>query len=146
MMPQSRFPTTRTMPQERAVQLRFLAGGAVNTLFGLVIFPLLLWALPVLRTHYMAGLLIAQTTSLVFAFCVQKYAVFRAREGSLRAQFAKFSSFYLGIYAANWAVLPLLVEGFGWMPELVQVGFVIATIIGSWFWHRGITFRERGET
>lgn len=133
----------RAVSPERAEQLRFLAGGGVNTLFGLAIFPVLLWAVPVLRTYYMAGLLIAQAASLVFAFCVQKYAVFRARGGFVPEEFAKFSSFYLGIYAANWLVLPLLVEGLGWTPEWVQAGFVIVTAIGSWFWHRGVTFRNR---
>jgi putative flippase GtrA len=145
MMPGPRAPSTRTVSPKRAEQLRFLAGGGINTLFGLAIFPILLWAIPILKTYYMAGLLIAQVVSLLFAFCVQKYAVFRARGGSIREEFAKFSSFYLGIYVANWIVLPLLVEGLGWLPEFVQVGFVGLTVIGSYFWHRDFTFRNRRE-
>lgn len=48
--------------------LRFAAAGAVNTVFGLGIYPLLLWAVPAFQTHYLLALGIAQAVSLCFAF------------------------------------------------------------------------------
>jgi len=38
---------------------RYLVAAGLNTLFGLAIYPVLLWTVPWLRVHYMVGLLIA---------------------------------------------------------------------------------------
>ncbi|HEU0044473.1 GtrA family protein [Sphingomonas sp.] len=121
--------------------LRFLVVGGINTVVGIATFPALQWAFPPLVRHYMAALLIAQAVSLLFAYTTQKLLVFRTRGGGL-AEFAKFCSFYLGIYALNWAALPLLVEVVGLKPWVAQVGFVVATVIGSWFFHSRLTFRS----
>ncbi|MFV0624316.1 GtrA family protein [Sphingomonas sp. ac-8] len=120
--------------------LRFLLAGAANTAFGLAIYPALLWGVPALRTHYMAALLIAQAVSLCFAFTTYKLGVFRTRGNVLR-EFATFASFYLANYAANWVALPLLVELAQLPPVIAQLGFTVALIAGSWFWHSRVTFR-----
>ncbi len=124
--------------------LRFIAAGAANTVFGLGIYPLLLWAVPVLHTHYMLALGIAQAVSLCFAFATYKLGVFRTR-GNLLREFGTFSSFYLVNYAANWVVLPLLVELGGARPVIAQLGFAIVLIVTSWFWHSRVTFRDSGK-
>ncbi|MBL8652240.1 MAG: GtrA family protein [Sphingopyxis sp.] len=119
--------------------LRFLMVGGVNTAFGLAFYPLLLWTVPL---HYMAALGIAQVVCLCFAFTTYKLAVFRTR-GNLLREFATFASFYLANYAANWLALPLLVEVGGVPPIVAQTGFTIVVIVGSWYWHNRVTFRER---
>ena len=88
----------------------------------------------------MAALPIAQAISLIFAYALQKTFVFRTR-GNLAAEFARFSSFYLGIYAVNWVALPLLVEVAGLRPSGAQVGFALVTVVGSYFFHTKLTFR-----
>ena len=125
------------MPARRP--LRFLAAGAANTAFGLAIYPLLLWSTPLLRTHYLLALGIAQAVSLCFAFATYKLGVFRTR-GNLAREFGAFSSFYLFNYAANWAALPLLVELAGVPPVLAQLGFTALLIVGSYFWHSRVSF------
>lgn len=120
--------------------VRFLIAGGVNTAFGLAIYPLLLWSMPALRTHYMVALGVAQAVSLCFAFATHKLAVFRTRGNWLR-EFATFASFYLANYAANWVALPLLVEVAGLPPVIAQTGFTVLLIVGSWFWHSRVTFR-----
>lgn len=122
--------------------LRFLIVGAINTAFGLAIYPALLLALQPLGIGYMGALLIAQAVSLVFAYTLQKIWVFRTR-GDMVREFGRFGSFYLGIYAANWLALPLLVEIAHLRPWIAQLGFVLVTVIGSWFWHTRLTFRAR---
>jgi putative flippase GtrA len=122
--------------------LRFLMVGGVNTAFGLAFYPLLLWSVPLLATHYMVALGIAQAVCLCFAFTTYKLAVFRTR-GNLFSEFATFASFYLANYAANWVALPLLVELGRVPPIIAQTGFTIVLIVGSWFWHNRVTFRER---
>ncbi|MET0307476.1 MAG: GtrA family protein [Sphingomonas sp.] len=119
--------------------LRFVAAGAANTLFGLAIYPLLLWSVPALHTHYMIALGIAQAVSLCFAFATYKLGVFRTR-GNLAREFGAFSSFYLFNYAANWAALPALVELAGIPPVLAQLGFTAILIVGSYFWHSRVSF------
>ena len=120
--------------------LRFLVAGAVNTAFGLAIYPLLLWSVPAFATHYMIALGVAQLVSLCFAFATYKLGVFRTR-GNIAREFGAFSGFYLFNYAANWAALPLLVELAGIPPVIAQFGFTIVLIATSWFWHSRVTFR-----
>lgn len=123
--------------------LRFLIAGGINTALGLSFYPLLLWAVPWLRVHYMVALGMAQAVCLCFAFTLHKFAVFRTRGHVLR-EFAHFASFYLFNYAVNWAALPLLVEVAHLPPILAQTGFTLILIIGSYFWHSRVTFKPRG--
>lgn len=120
--------------------VRFLVAGAANTALGLALFPLLLWSVPWLHTHYLVALGISQAVCLAFAFATHKLAVFRTR-GNVMREVAAFASFYLVNYAVNWAVLPFLVEVGGASPVPAQVGFTLAAIVGSWFWHSRVTFR-----
>jgi putative flippase GtrA len=130
---------------DRAEKLRFLVGGGVNTLFGLAFYPALLWTVPALRERYLLALLIAQVVCLAFAFMVHKYFVFRNDAGAVQ-QFLAFSSFYAVIYVVNWVTLPAIVEGFHIAPVIVQTGFTLITVAGSYFWHRSVTFRQRRST
>lgn len=120
--------------------LRFLIVGGINTAFGLAVYPVLLVALRPLGIGYMGALFVAQAVSLAFAYTTQKRWVFRTR-GDVLNEFARFSSFYLGIFAANWLALPLLVEVAHLRPWIAQFGFALITVIGSWFWHTRLTFR-----
>ena len=74
--------------------LRFVIAGGVNTLFGLAVYPALLWSSETLHRKYLLGLVIAQALSLCFAFLTYKLAVFRTRSDAL-GEFARFLPFYL---------------------------------------------------
>ena len=124
--------------------LRFLVAGGMNTVFGLSIYPALLWSSGYLHRHYMTALLIAQGVSLCFAFTTYKLTVFKTR-GNLVREFGTFASFYLANYAVNWLVLPVLVEIVHLKPIYAQMGFAVVLIIGSWFWHSRVTFRAARE-
>lgn len=130
----------RTATHDRP--LRFLFVGALNTAFGVAIFPALLWSSRWLHDHYLVALLIAQAVSLVFAFSAYRLGVFRAK-GRVRRQFGLFSSFYLANYVINWAALPLLVEFGGIRPVIAQLSFALVIIVGSYYWHSRVTFREQ---
>jgi len=124
--------------------IRFLAAGALNTAVGLTLYPLMLWSVPLLRTHYLIALGIAQAACLMFAFATYKLGVFRTR-GGLGREFALFSSFYVVNYAANWAALPALVELGGIHPIIAQTAFTVVLIAGSWLWHSRVTFKYSGD-
>jgi putative flippase GtrA len=125
---------------DRGRPLRFLLAATANTVFGLSIYPLLLWAVPLLHTHYMVALGIAQVVSVSFAYCTYKIGVFRTK-GRVLSEFSAFSGFYLFNYVANWAALPLLVELGGVSPVIAQLGFTLVLMVTSWFWHSRVTFR-----
>ena len=124
-----------------AEKLRYLAVGGVNTVFGISIFPLLMLASANLRTNYLLTLAISQAVSILFSFTTYKLLVFRS-SGGLVGEFTKFVGFNLTGIAANWAVVPALVEFGGAQPIVAQVGFTILWVIGSYFWHRSVTFRD----
>ena len=124
--------------------LRFILAGGINTIFGLSVYPLLLWLIPYFRREYLVALLIAQGLSLCFAFLVYKFTVFRTRNGAL-GEFGRFVPFYLFNYAINFAMLPILVRGAGIPPVIAQLLFSVALMIGSYFWHSHITFSSNGN-
>lgn len=124
---------------------RYFIAAGFNTLFGLAIFPLLLWTSSYLHRHYLVGLAIAQVLSLCFAFATYKFGVFRTK-GRYAREFTAFSSFYLVNYAVNWAALPALVELAGWSPILAQLFFALIVVAGSYVWHSRITFRKPSDS
>ena len=123
--------------------LRFLIAGAINTGFGLAIYPFLLWAFASLRTHYLVALGIAQILGVTFAYANYKIGVFQTK-GRVRRELALFSSFYAVNYAANWIALPLLVEFGGIKPVIAQIGFNLLAMLAGYFWHSRVTFGHKG--
>jgi putative flippase GtrA len=123
--------------------IRFALAGVLNTLFGLSIYPALLWTVPAFRRDYLLALVIAQAASLCFAFAVYKLTVFRTRRGAAR-EFARFLPFYLINYGVNILALPLLVRA-GLRPIVAQLIFSGAVMAGSYFWHSRITFSSSGQ-
>jgi putative flippase GtrA len=127
-------------PPDPRRPLRFLLAGGLNTAVGIGFYPLLLLTVPLLHTHYLLALAISQTVCLIFAFTTYKLGVFRSR-GNVWAEFLRFSTFHLSIYALNWLALPLLVEAGGVAPIIAQSGFTVLVIAASYFWHNRVTFR-----
>ncbi len=119
--------------------LAYLVAGGINTLFGLSLYPLMLWASPTLRIHYLVALGMCQLICVVFAFASYKIAVFRTR-GNVVAEFVTFVSFYLLSYAINWLALPVLVEAVGLGPVVAQTGFTLIAVVASYLWHSRLTF------
>lgn len=129
----------------RSTPFRFLLAGAMNTAFGLSIYPLLLWGIPMLRTHYLVALGIAQIISILFAYASYKVSVFRTRANVMR-EFGVFSSFYLVVCGANWLALPLLVEVAHVPPIIAQLGFSLVLMVVSYFWHSRVTFKPMKDS
>lgn len=125
--------------------LRFLIAGGVNTAFGLAFYPVLLWSIPALHRHYMAGLIVAQAATLCFSFAVYKAGVFRTRSNMAR-EFGAFASFHGVNYALNWLALPALVHVAKIDPIPAQLGYSVLFLAVSYFWHRHITFRADGDS
>lgn len=118
---------------------RFVVAGAINTVFGFSIYPILLFTIPYFRREYLIALLVAQALSLCFAFLTYKIAVFQTRQRSI-GEFLRFIPFYLVSYALNFAALPFLVRVIGIDPIISQIIFSLFMMVGSYFWHKNVTF------
>jgi putative flippase GtrA len=123
------------------VARRFAFVGAINTIVGLSAFPLFFLFLENSGVHYLSVLVLSQVCCVVFAFCMNKLFVFRSTDGGV-AEFFRFSSFYAIHAAANFVLLPLLVEVFRAPPVVAQTGLAFGLIVTSFFWHRFISFRN----
>lgn len=130
------------MTGERGARLRYLVAGGLNTLVGNAIYPFLVWSSGWFAKRYMIALVVAQAASLVFAYGNYKLTVFRTR-GNVAREFAKFSAFYLPLFALNYATLPFLVEVMRVDRILAQVGFGALVVVASYVWNRRVTFRRR---
>ncbi len=115
--------------------------GVINTVVGIAIYPLLLLASSYLNKHYMVALGISQAICLTLAFAMHKIIVFQTRANIFR-EFRAFAAFYLFNYGVNWLLLPLMVSQLHLHPAVAQSIFVVALIIGSYFWHSKITFKD----
>lgn len=81
--------------------VRFLAAGAVNSLFGYGLFALLYY----LGIHYALALLIATVIGVLFNFKTTGYLVFRSNDNSL---IFRFAASYAVVYAVNVSCLKIL--------------------------------------
>lgn len=124
---------------KRALPLRFAAAGAVNTVVGLSVYPLLLWTFGPWGLHYKVALVISQVICICLAFLTMRRA-FRSRGDNLRA-FFKFSGFYLLCAAFNFAALGFLVEDMHARPIPAQLALSALIMATSYFWHSRITFK-----
>ena len=88
--------------------VRFVAVGAVNSLFAYLVFAGLHTALGE-RVHYTVVLVIATVVGILEAYVLQRWLTFRAT-GHWWKDLARFSTVYAVAFVVNLGTLPLLVE------------------------------------
>lgn len=121
-------------------KIRYLLVGIVNTIFGLVTYPLLYLVLKPIGAGYITVLLAAQVICISFSFASNKYFVFKTN-GNLKNEYIKFFSFHAIYFSINLMVLPLMVEVLKLNPIIAQTLFSVFVIVTSYFWHNMITFK-----
>lgn len=120
-------------------KLRFLFAGALNTVIGLAIYPILYILTTPLKLHYLLILTFSQLICVTFSFMTNKFLVFRT-SGNYLKEFWKFLTFHLFYFLANLAALPTLVELVGINPMWAQTLFAVLIMVSSYFWHSRFTF------
>lgn len=125
----------------RDQRVAFLIVGGMNTAIGAVWFVLFLWLFPTGTAGYLGALLCAHIAAVLCAFVLYRRFVFKVT-GHLFRDLARFEVVNLSTLAFNLAVLPVLVEVFGWPVLVSQFAIAGTTVIYSWFAHRGFTFRR----
>jgi putative flippase GtrA len=129
----------------RDQRVAFLVVGAINTVIGFLTFAGFLvtvgqrWGKP---WSYLVTLACAHVVSVLFAFVLYRFVVFRVR-GHVLADLWRFETVYLAALAVNFALLPLLVE-IAHLPVLfAQALIVFVTSVMSWVGHKHYSFRRR---
>lgn len=125
----------------RNQKLAFLIIGGLNTIIGFSLFVLFqLWIGK--QFGYISALLLSHLSSVLIAYFLQRYVVFRVRGHWLR-DLAKFELVQLTSIGLNFVCLPFLVEICNLTPILAQAVFSIANFIVTWFGHKYFSFYRR---
>lgn len=125
-------------PTWRDERVRFLAVGALNTLFGYLCFVVLetvfgeTWP-------YLVVLVASYAIALLFSFTTQRWLVFRVR-GRLLGDFARFTAVSLAGFAVNVVTLTLFIE-VARLPVLpAQAAAIVVNALVLYTAHRRISF------
>ncbi|MEO6145374.1 MAG: GtrA family protein [Dermatophilaceae bacterium] len=127
----------------RDQRVAFLIVGAVNTVFGFLCFAGFLLLLG--HRLYLVALVCAHVVSVLFAFVLYRFLVFRVR-GHVLADLWRFETVYLSALAVNFALLPLLVEIADLPVLLAQAIIVFITSVISWVGHKRYSFRRSSSS
>ena len=145
MSPEAVPPGGRSGPQGwllRVVhdqRVAFLIVGAVNTVVGFLCFAGFLVVLG--QQSYLVALVCAHVVSVLVAFVLYRFVVFRVR-GHLLADLWRFETVYLSALAVNFVLLPGLVEIAHLPVLLAQALIVLVTSVMSWVGHKHYSFRR----
>jgi len=137
-----RLGATRRRLDPDWMRSRFLAVGVLNTLFGLGIFPLLMWIFWPYRRYYLAFVVVSFILCTTFSYLTNKFLTFRTK-GRYLSELGKFASFYLGGFIGNLTILPLCVEIFHLPIVPSQLAYSVLGTFLAYFWHGHVTFRSR---
>jgi putative flippase GtrA len=124
----------------RDQRVAFLIVGGMNTAIGTAWFVLFL-SLVGHTVGYLGVLLCAHIAAVLCAFVLYRRFVFRVTGHVLR-DLARFEVINLSAVGFNFAMLPLLVEMLRWPVLFSQLVITGATVLISWFGHRGFSFRR----
>jgi putative flippase GtrA len=122
-------------------RVAFLLVGSLNTLIGFAWFVFFHFTVGA-RTGYMVTLLCAHVAAVLCAFVLHRRLVFKVR-GHVLLDLARFEVVNLTALGINAALLPIAVELLG-LPVLpAQMLVTGATVVMSYFAHRGFSFHRR---
>ena len=117
--------------------------GVVNSVFGFAVFAGLQLTIGT-HVHYLVILLISHVVSVLEAYVLQRWLVFRV-SGRWWRDLARFWSVYLVALAINLVALPLLVEIAHVSVLPAQAIVMLGVAMGTFVAHRSFTFRRPRE-
>lgn len=121
-------------------EFRYLFVGGLNTVLGIVTFPLLYWLFSPLGFNYIFVLIVSYLINTLVAFSGQKYIVFRTKGNHIR-EFSKYGLFQLANLGINIVILPILISYTGWGAVWSQILISICLTVTGYFFHKFITFK-----
>lgn len=119
--------------------VRFAVTGVWNTLFGILAYAALYeWLKD--SVHYLVLLVPGNILAITNAFICHKLFVFRTR-GNLLREYFRFYVVYGGTALLGFALMFVLVDGFGFGPVTAQVLCVPIAVSLSYISHRNYSFK-----
>jgi putative flippase GtrA len=125
----------------RDQRVAFLAVGGINTAVGYLAFAGFQMTVGQ-RWGYLATLPCAHVVSVLIAFVLYRFVVFRVR-GHVLADLWRFETVYLSALAVNFVLLPVLVEIAHLNVYLAQALIMFVTAAMSWVGHKNYSFRRK---
>ena len=132
----------------RDQRVAFLVVGAINTVVGYLPSSPGSWTVGERWGRpwsYLAALACAHVVSVLFAFVLYRFVVFRVR-GHVLSDLWRFETVYLSALAVNFVLLPVLVEIAHLPVLLAQALIVFVTSVMSWVGHKHYSFRRRSSS
>lgn len=120
-------------------KVRFVLVGGFNTIFGFSFFALL-YSFLYKDTHYLIILILSNFVSIMVAFFMLKFFVFKTKCNYLGELFRCFIT-YLTIFFLNSGLLYLLVDLFNQHVIISQFFITIAIVILSYMGHKHFSFK-----
>lgn len=120
-------------------RVAFVLVGGLNTVLSLAAFSVLSRFVHIWGGD--AAVLGAQLVAIPCAFILHRRFVFRV-SGHILRDLGRFALVNVIPISVNLAVLPVLTKGFGVPVLIAQVGFTLVWVVGSFFLHRGFSFRR----
>ena len=114
--------------------------GGLNTAVGLAVF-VVLYALFEDQLHYLGALALAYVLLLPFGCFLQRRFVFKV-EGTLVADFLRYSLVQSGAFALNIVILPAIVEVVGVPVVPAQVLSLATIVVLSFLAHSAFSFKR----
>lgn len=127
----------------RDQRIAFLLVGVTNTVVGTLWFVVFQFLIEQ-AVGYIPVLLCAHVAAVLCAFWLYRWFVFRVR-GHVWRDLARFEMVNLSALGVNLVLLPLLVEVFDLPVLLSQLMITGATMLISFFGHRGFSFRRSAD-
>lgn len=124
-------------------RVAFLAVGGVNTVIGFSLFVGFHALLG--NDRYLLTLLLSHLISVVIAFVLYRYLVFRVRGHLLRDAW-RFESVYLAALAINAVMLTVGVTWLHLNAVLVQAFVLVFTTLWSYFGHDRFSFHRKEDS
>lgn len=134
--------------QKFQTEIRFLIVGAWNTLFGIIVFILLLNFLERVlineRLIYLLSIFLSHFIAVLNAYIFHKFFTFQSKEKGIAAlhEFRRFSSSYLGTLILNLVIISFMVEFFEMQPEISGAISIPICVVITYFLLSKYSFKK----
>lgn len=119
--------------------IRFILVGALNTLLGFFLFPLMYFSFSAYQKNYLLLLVISQIICMLFSFFSNKIYVFKSRN-KVSVELIKFVGFHGFYFFVSVKINPMIVRHFDLHPIAIQTLLNILIVVTSFFWYDKFNF------
>ncbi|MBF0444618.1 MAG: GtrA family protein [Magnetococcales bacterium] len=120
--------------------IRYLIGGAYNTLFGFLLFATVYYYFSD-QVHYIILAIISNIVAITNSFIVHRIFVFKSK-GNILKEYLRVYVVYSASFILSLIMMALMVELLHIHPVLTQGVLIFVTVIFSYFGHKNYSFKK----